>query len=115
MPAPFPRQPAPTPTLDLPLAGGGRVGLAATTPHQFTMVVDYRGEHCPQCRRQLSELDSRLGGLRDVGVDKVVAVSGDDQGGPSGPSAEWSAGSCGSATAWTRRRCAPRACMSAGA
>ena len=82
MPAPFLRQPAPT--LDLPLVGGGRVGLAATTPHQFALVVAYRGVHCPQCRRQPSELDSRLGGLRDFGVDKVVAVSGDDQAGRAG-------------------------------
>ncbi len=39
----------------------------------------YRGVHCPQCKKQLSELDGRLGELRDVGVDEVVAVSGDDQ------------------------------------
>ena len=77
MPAPLPRQPAPA--LDLPLVSGGRFDLAAATPDQFTLVVAYRGVHCPQCKKQLSELDSRLGGLRDVGVDEVVAVSGNDQ------------------------------------
>ncbi len=77
MPTPLPRQPAPV--LDLPLVGGGRFELAAATPDQFTLVVAYRGVHCPQCNKQLSELDSRLGELRDVGVDEVVAVSGDDQ------------------------------------
>lgn len=77
MPAPLPRQPAPA--LDLPLVGGGRFDLAAATPNQFTLVVAYRGVHCPQCKKQLSELDGRLGELRDVGVDEVVAVSGDDQ------------------------------------
>jgi peroxiredoxin len=77
MPAPLPRKSAPT--LDLPLVGGGRFDLAAATPTQFTLVVVYRGVHCPQCKRQLSELNSRLGELRDVGVEEIVAVSGDDQ------------------------------------
>lgn len=77
MPAPLPRQPAPA--LDLPLVGGGRFDLAAATPQQFTLVVAYRGVHCPVCKNQLSEVDSGLDDLRDVGVDEVVAVSGDDQ------------------------------------
>lgn len=76
MPTPLPRQPAPA--LDLPLVGGGRFDLAAAKPQQFTLVVVYRGVHCPQCKKQLSELDSRLGELRAVGVDEVVAVSGDE-------------------------------------
>lgn len=75
MRTPLPRQPAPA--LDLPLVGGGRFDLSAAEPQQFTLVVGYRGVHCPQCKKQLSELDGRLGELRDVGVDEVVAVSGD--------------------------------------
>ena len=39
----------------------------------------YRGVHCPQCKKQLSELDGRLGELVDVGVNEVVAISGDGQ------------------------------------
>lgn len=77
MPTPLPRQPAPA--LDLPLVGGGRFDLSAAEPQQFTLVVVYRGVHCPQCKKQLSELDGRLGELRDVGVDEVVAVSGDER------------------------------------
>ncbi len=77
MPSPLPRQPAPA--LDLPLVGGGRFDLTACRPTQFTLVVVYRGVHCPQCKKQLFELDARLGELRDVGVDEVVAVSGDAQ------------------------------------
>jgi len=77
MPTPLPRQPAPA--LDLPLVGGGRFDLAAAKPQQFTLVLAYRGVHCPQCKKQLFELDGRLGELRDVGVDEVVAVSGDGQ------------------------------------
>lgn len=77
MPAPLPRQNAPA--LELPLVGGGRFDLAAAAPDQFTLVVAYRGVHCPQCQKQLSELDGRLDELRDVGVDEVVAASGDDR------------------------------------
>ncbi len=84
---PLPRQPAPA--LDLPLVGGGRFDLAAAAPQQFTLVVVYRGVHCPQCRKQLSELDGRLGELRDVGVDEVVAVSGDGQGRAEQAVREW--------------------------
>ncbi len=77
MSGPLPRQSAPA--LDLPLVGGGRFELAASAPDQFTLFVAYRGVHCPQCQKQLSELDGRLGELREVGVDEVVAASGDDQ------------------------------------
>ncbi len=77
MPTPLPRQPAPA--LDLPLVGGGRFDLVNAKPEQLTLVVAYRGAHCPQCKKQLSELDGRLAELRDVGVDEVVAVSGDGQ------------------------------------
>lgn len=35
----------------------------------------FRGIHCPVCRRQLSELNKRLGELSDVDVGKTVAVS----------------------------------------
>lgn len=77
MPSPLPSRPAPA--LDLPLVGGGRFTLAEVTPDQFTLIVAYRGVHCPQCKKQLGEFDRRLGELRDVGVDEVVAVSGDDR------------------------------------
>ncbi len=77
MPTPLPREPAPT--LDLSLVGGGRFSLAAATPDQFTLIVAYRGVHCPQCKKQLAEFNGRLSELRDVGVDEVVAVSGDNQ------------------------------------
>lgn len=69
----------PAPALDLPLVGGGRFDLAAQSPETFTLVVFYRGLHCPQCEKQLKDLDSRLDDLAGVGVTSVVAVSGDDE------------------------------------
>ena len=38
-------------------------------------MVFFRGLHCPVCRKQLGELDRRLGDLREAGVGRVVAVS----------------------------------------
>ncbi|QZY29114.1 peroxiredoxin-like family protein [Nocardioides coralli] len=69
---------SPAPALDLPLVSGGRFRLSEQQPEAFTMIVFYRGLHCPVCRKQLSELDRRLDDLRDAGLE-VVAVSGDDE------------------------------------
>ncbi len=91
MPAPLPRTPAPA--LDLPLVGGGRFDLSAATPSLFTLVVFYRGLHCPQCRKQLTEYDGRLGELAEVGIDTVVAVSGDGRERAEKTVADWGLGS----------------------
>jgi peroxiredoxin len=72
-----PRSPAPP--LDLPLAGGGRFVLSEQSPEAFTLVVFYRGLHCPKCKDQLAELDTMLERFAEVGVTSVVAVSGDTQ------------------------------------
>ncbi len=72
-----PRTPAPP--LDAQLVSGGVWSLADQTPERFTLVVFYRGYHCPQCQKQLSEIDRRLDDLAAVGVDSVVAVSGDTE------------------------------------
>ena len=69
----------PAPALDLPLVGGGHFDLAAQQPEAFTLVVFYRGLHCPQCKKQLTDLDSKLDDLAGVVVTSVVAVSGDGQ------------------------------------
>ena len=77
MPRVLPRTPAPP--LDLPLAGGGRFVLSEQSPQAFTLVVFYRGLHCPKCKDQLQELDTMLERLAEVGVTSVVAVSGDTE------------------------------------
>lgn len=68
----------PVPALELSLAGGGRFSLAAEKPQHFTMVVFYRGLHCPICRRYLSELESLLPEFEKRGVS-VFAASSDPQ------------------------------------
>jgi peroxiredoxin len=69
-----PRQPAPE--LTVALLRGGTYRLGEQTPNVFTMVVFFRGLHCPVCRAQLSELDRRLDELHSRGID-VIAVSGE--------------------------------------
>ena len=69
-----PTQPAPD--LTVPLLRGGTYRLTDHRPRTFTMVVFFRGLHCPVCRAQLSELERRLGELEERGID-VIAVSGE--------------------------------------
>ena len=68
----MPRQPAPDQNLDL--IGGGRFSLKDTKPTNFTLVVAYRGYHCPICKAYLGKLKRLLPELNERGID-VVAVS----------------------------------------
>lgn len=68
---------SPAPALQLPLVGGGTFDLAQQTPEHFTMLVFYRGAHCPVCMRYLRKLESLHDAYRKAGFC-VVAVSMDD-------------------------------------
>jgi peroxiredoxin len=70
----FPRRAVPP--LQVDLAGGGIFDLAREKPAHFTLVVFYRGLHCPICKTQLRELESKLEEFDKRGVT-VVAVSSD--------------------------------------
>ena len=71
----FPRQTVPD--LAVPTVGGGTWRLAEQQPEHFTMVVFYRGLHCPICATYLRDLDGKLGDFAKRGVN-VVAISTDD-------------------------------------
>lgn len=77
MPIPTPKTPAPP--LTVPLAGGGQFDLSAQRPEKFTLIVFYRGLHCPICRGYLAQLERALPDLASAGATSVVAVSGDDK------------------------------------
>ena len=62
------------PALTVPLAGGGEFSLNATAPENFTIVIFYRGLHCPICKGQLTDFRSKLHDFTALGID-VVAVS----------------------------------------
>jgi peroxiredoxin len=65
----------PVPALSLETVGGGRVTLSEVAPEQFTMVVFYRGYHCPVCRKYVTELDGLLDEFTKRGVSIIVASS----------------------------------------
>lgn len=71
---PIPRKPVPP--LEVDTLGGERWSLASRKPQQFTMIVFYRGLHCPVCRTYIGELDRLSEEFRKRGVD-VIAVSSD--------------------------------------
>jgi peroxiredoxin len=58
------------------LLRGGTYWLRDQRPDAFTMVVFFRGLHCPVCRDQLSKLQRRLDELEGRGIE-VIAVSGE--------------------------------------
>lgn len=62
----------PVPALEFDTVGGGRWSLAQQKPQNFTMVVFYRGLHCPQCKRYLTELNGLIGEFDKRGVPAVV-------------------------------------------
>ncbi|MEM7444605.1 MAG: peroxiredoxin-like family protein [Pseudomonadota bacterium] len=71
-----PRQPAPA--LSFPLLGGGTWTLADQNPENFTMVVVYRGYHCPICSMYLGDLNRKVEQFAEKGVN-VVVVSSDTE------------------------------------
>ena len=68
----------PAPSLSLPLSGGGSTDdlkLGTGVDGRFSLVLFFRGLHCPVCRKQVAEIDRRLADLREAGLGRVVAVS----------------------------------------
>ncbi|WP_379921356.1 peroxiredoxin-like family protein [Erythrobacter sp. R86502] len=68
----------PVPALDLPLTIGARYDLEKQNPKHFTMLVFYRGKHCPICRSYLEDLAGMLDDFTAAGVN-VAAVSMDNE------------------------------------
>lgn len=66
------------PDLDVANLGGGRFRLADRQPETFTLLVFYRGLHCPVCRSYLRELDRLVPEFERRGVE-VLALSTDPQ------------------------------------
>jgi peroxiredoxin len=64
------------PEMSFPLIAGGDWTLSERKPENMSMVVAYRGLHCPMCRNYLKELNEQIGEFSKRGVE-VVAVSSD--------------------------------------
>ena len=56
----------------------GPWSLADQAPENFTMLVFYRGLHCPICKTYLTELDKLAGDFVEAGVS-ILALSSDGE------------------------------------
>ena len=86
MTLPLPRTPAPG--LDVETVGGTPWRLAQSTAKTFTMIVFYRGLHCPICKTYLRDLDRKMDDFAERGV-AVIAISGDSAERAAETVAEW--------------------------
>ncbi|GGY42658.1 peroxiredoxin-like family protein [Parvularcula lutaonensis] len=66
------------PELELSMLGADNWRLANAASENFTLLVFYRGYHCPICKSQLQELKQHLGRFEELGVSPF-AVSMDSQ------------------------------------
>lgn len=81
----------PAPDMTLPLAGGGTYDLSAQTPDAATMVLFYRGLHCPVCETFLAKVKEKAAGFAEVGMP-IVIVSMDEQDRADKAKADWGLG-----------------------
>ncbi len=73
---PVPKHTAPE--LQVSLLDGNQWDLKQQKPENFTLIVFYRGLHCPLCKKYLKQLHSLLPDFEERGVE-VVAVSMDTE------------------------------------
>ncbi|TVZ51683.1 peroxiredoxin-like family protein [Dokdonia sp. Hel_I_53] len=66
------------PNLQFPLLDGNQWHLEDQHPDNFTLVVFYRGLHCPLCKKYLQQLQELLPEFEQRGVN-TVAVSMDTE------------------------------------
>jgi peroxiredoxin len=69
----------PTPTLSFPILGGDHFDLAMEKPGFASLIVAYRGLHCPICTSYLADLERMTADFSASGVS-CVAISMDGQG-----------------------------------
>ena len=67
---PRPRQAAPE--LVVETVGGGTWRLSEQAPERFTLIVFYRGVHCPFCRTQLQDLNAKREDFRARDVEVIA-------------------------------------------
>lgn len=79
------------PSLDLPLTIDAQYDLAHQTPENFTVIIFYRGKHCPICKSYLEQWGSKLSEYADAGIN-VVAVSMDSKERANVTHEEWDTG-----------------------
>lgn len=66
----------PAPVLEVQTLDGEFWRLAEQTPENYTMVVFYRGLHCPVCQEYIAKLEQKLVAFQQLGIH-AIAISGD--------------------------------------
>lgn len=66
------------PSLEVPLINGTHWKLSEQHPENFTLIVFYRGLHCPVCRGQLESLVKKLDEFTERGIN-LIAISTDSE------------------------------------
>lgn len=66
------------PELIVKTTKGLKWNLRETKPENFTMLIFYRGIHCPVCKKYLEELNTKIDDFRDKGVN-VICVSSNSE------------------------------------
>lgn len=79
------------PNFNLPTVDGDRFVLAYQKPSAFSMLVFYRGLHCPLCKTYLSDLDRKLTEFSAAGVE-AIAISTDSKERAEQSKKEWKIG-----------------------
>lgn len=64
------------PSLEISLTDGTVWKLSERKPKNFTMIVFYRGLHCPICKVYMRELNNKMSELSARGVE-VIGISSD--------------------------------------
>ena len=77
------------PSFTLPIVGGGSWALEDQQPENFTMLVFYRGLHCPVCATYMKELQRMKADFADRGVI-VLGISSDTEERAKQAKEEWS-------------------------
>ncbi|PSO47813.1 MAG: alkyl hydroperoxide reductase [Cyanobacteria bacterium SW_9_44_58] len=65
------------PQLSVATVKGETWTLTEQNPPNYTMIVFYRGLHCPICKSYLADLEDKLGQFKNLGVE-AIAISGDN-------------------------------------
>ncbi|MXP09476.1 peroxiredoxin-like family protein [Pseudoblastomonas halimionae] len=81
----------PVPSLDLPLTIDARFNLADQSPDNFTMLVFYRGKHCPICKNYLETIADKLDAITKRGINPF-AISMDREDRAKVVDEEWDTG-----------------------
>ncbi len=66
----------PVPELKIETVGGGNFDLDADMGENGTLVIQYRGLHCPICIRQMAEVEAALDDFAKLGIE-VIMISTD--------------------------------------